>query len=532
MDGLDGLQGLTTSPNRPKLPQRGIRHLAIVAPKDELFFNPATLTVMIVDDHDPIRKGIKRIAQQLGFGEILECFDGDEALRYLAKKPVDVLVLDLYMRTVSGFKVLEHIRNRDLGSDIPVIVVTGEASKEEIVKVADMGAEDYVLKPFQSADLEKKIIRTLNQFYSPPPLLKALRKAERNLIASELQTAMSHYEEALKIDPSSARAMHGKSLTLDRLGRTDEAIQLLQECLKANHSFHRSYGAIANIYLRLDRVQDGIEALKNELQINPKQPTRQIQLAKLLLKEGDALGAIDHYREALKEDPKRLAALMGMGQAHAMTDNLDKALQYFKRARRHHPNNAKSLEAAVRCAMSANEPKKAEIFLKDDKAANPERTDAYTLLAMFFLNQGRDDEALATCDELLKRQPENSQALRMKAVVYMKKPDFNSAATILTQVTKVAPSAEVYTSLGEACIGLGKHSEALDALHRALAMNPDNPNALLLLAEIHRKSQQWIKAFYLYRKAARAGINREKCQADQSNCAEQIQKRRRVRAAS
>jgi hypothetical protein len=63
-------------------------------------------------------------------------------------------------------------------------------------------------------------------------------------------------------------------------------------------------------------------------------------------------------------------------------------------------------------------------------------------------------------------------------------------------------------------------------------MNPDNPNALLLLAETHRKSQQWIKAFYLYKKAARAGINKDKCQAEQSDCAEQIQKRRRVRMAS
>jgi CheY-like chemotaxis protein len=182
----------------------------------DMLFSPNSLTVMIVDDHDPIRKGIRRVALAMGFGEVVECFDGDEAIKMLAKKPVDLLICDLYMRNVSGFAVLEHVRNREIGCDIPAIIVTGEGGKDEIVKVADLGAEDYVLKPFQATELEKKIVKTLNKFYSPPPLIKALRRAERHYLAREYDKALAAFDAALAVDAESARAGLGKSRTLER----------------------------------------------------------------------------------------------------------------------------------------------------------------------------------------------------------------------------------------------------------------------------------------------------------------------------
>lgn len=495
-------------------------------------FSASSLTAMIVDDHDPIRKAIKRIIVNMGFGEILECFDGNDALKLLAKKPVDLLITDLFMRQVSGFRLLEHIRNRDVGADIPVIVVTGEASKEEIVRVADMGAEDYVLKPFQPEDLERKVIKVLNKFYSPPPLLKILRKAERLVLAHQYDAAIAAYDEALSLDPESSRAAHGKSVVLSTTGKAEEAVALLSASIEKNHSYHKAHAAMADILLKMGRNAEAIESLRLELSINPKQGSRQIHLARLLLKEGDAVSAIEHFKHALKEDPKRLAALMGIGQAYAAADNLDKALGYFKRVRRYHPNHTKALESTIRAAIAANEPKKAENFLKDERTANPTRMDVHLMLAMFYINQDRDDDALAAADELLKRDPASSQAQRIKAAVLIKKKDYAAAVTVLNEVAKVSPTAEIFTSIGEAMIGLGKPQEAMNTLHKALSLNPDSPNALFLLAEIHRKSQQWIKAYYLYRRTLRLGGDRDRCQAEIKNCMAQIDQRRRFRAAS
>ncbi len=495
-------------------------------------YNPQNVTVLIVDDHDPIRKAIKRVMIGMGFTDIVEAFDGDEALRILAKKPIDFVVLDLYMRNVSGFVVLEAVRKRDVGADIPVLVVTGEASKDEIVRVADMGADDYVLKPFQAGDLEKKVQKTLTKFFSPTPLLKTVRKAERCFLAGEFDKAREGFEAALKIDAESVRAALGRALSLEKLGREDEAVQILRLTLKKNHSYHKLYGAIADIFLKKNLVRDAVEALKNELQINPKQPARQAQLAKLLLKEGDAMGAVDHFRVVLQDDPKHLIALMGMGQAYSIADNLDKALYYFKRVRRYHPNNTKSLEAALKCAVAANEPRKAELFLKDEKSTHPGRSDTYILLAMFLMKYEREDEAMNTINELIENDPENAQAYRLKSSILLKRADFQGAVNVLLEAAKVGPSADIFCALTEAYMGLQKPQEATDAANKAISMNPANGQAFYLLADVHARSQQWVKAALLFRKAESLSYAPERCAAQAIECMQKASIRRRTRLAS
>ncbi len=499
----------------------------------ELLYNPASLTIMIVDDQDPIRKGIKRILQGMGFGEILECHDGEDALKVLTKKPVDLLICDLYMRTISGFEVLDFVRNRDIGCDAPFIVVTGEGSKEEIVKVADMGADDYVLKPFQAQDLEKKVIKTLNAFYSPTNLLKAVRRAERLFLTGDFKDALKAFDAALSLEADSARATHGKALCLAKVGKIEAALDILHKSIETSHSYHRNYGAIADLLLKQNKIKEATEAMRRELEINPKQVARQIQMASLLIKEGDAMGAMDHFRVALQEDPKRQAALLGMGQAYAMADNLDKAIYYFKRVRRYHPAATKALDAAVRCCLAANDPKRAELLLKDEKGAHPERHDTYVLLISLLMRQDRDDECLTIVNELLDREPENSLALRLKATIFLKKNDATNALGILQLLVKIAPSAESFTSLGETLSGLKKYPEALDALNKSISLNQENPQAFFLLADVHRKTQQWFKAVILYRRAAHLGAPKERCQAETNDCmTHALARRQRPRAAS
>jgi tetratricopeptide (TPR) repeat protein len=507
-------------------------HGGIPELNQDTIYNPDSISVMIVDDHDPIRKGLKRILLKMGFKDVIECFDGADAVKILQKRPVDIIILDLYMREVSGFEVLEYIRSRDIGSDIPVIISTGEGSKEEIVKVADMGADDYLLKPFQASDAEKKITRTLNKYYSPPPLLKTLRKAERFFLESDYAQAMQYFDEALKLDVSSSRATHGKALTLDKMGRTFEAIDLLKQSMSMNHSYHKNYASLADLYLKINQVQDAMTCMKRELEINPKQPNRQVALAKLLLKEGEPMGAVEHYRTALQEDPKRLAALMGMGHAYSMANNLDKALYYFKRVRRYHPTVTKALEAAVRVAVLAGETKKAELLLKDEKHNFPGRLDTYTVLTNFYFHQDREDEAFRVIDELVQKDPENPIGLKLKGNYLIRKGDFAGALACLVPAAKQAPSGDIFASIAEALMGLQKVPEAMDALNKAITLNPENSYAFYLLANCHRFSGQYQKALILYAKAKLLGQNAERMKNDMDQARAGIHSRRGGKKAS
>ena len=73
-------------------------------------YNLAEIKAVIVDDQDPIRKAMKRILASMGIVNIIECFDGKEALKELSRHPdIDLILIDIYMRKVNGFDVLHYI---------------------------------------------------------------------------------------------------------------------------------------------------------------------------------------------------------------------------------------------------------------------------------------------------------------------------------------------------------------------------------------------------------------------------------------
>lgn len=95
-----------------------------------------------------------------------------------------------------------------------------------------------------------------------------------------------------------------------------------------------------------------------------------------------------------------------MGRAYAANDNLEKSLYYFKRLRRHHPDNTKSLEAIVKYALEAESSRKAEIILVDEKKSFPNRLDTYLILSKLYCTEDDYDKALEVVAEALSKNPD------------------------------------------------------------------------------------------------------------------------------
>lgn len=484
------------------------------------------LILLVIDDQDPMRKSIKRLGQSMGFGEVIECHDGESAIQVLGERPVDMVITDLYMKNINGIKVLEHIRNRDMDCDIPVIIVTGESGQDEIVKAADSGAKDYLLKPFQISDLEKKILRALDSYFSPSEFLRDLRRAERLFLQGNIQEARTLFESAAQMDPTSARAVHGLALSWVKLGFDDMAISLLEKCSTLNPSYHRAYGTLADIYLHKGLMKEAIGAMSRELKINPKQPSRQIQLGHLLLKHGQAEKAVMHYRIALKDDPKRRPALMGMGQAMSQMGKLDKALYYFRRVRRYDPTSSKALEAGIRACIGAGDWRKAEMFLKDEKAAHPGQLDASMLLATLFFKQGRPHDALNLSNELLAKNLNIPEILQIKATALLNLEAYDEALPVLVQLSTMVPSSQVLTQIARIHIRANRESDALSYIHQALAQGDTNPEPVLLLAERLRANRFWLQAAFMYRRAKAMGASPEECQKGLHDCLQHAHQRK------
>jgi two-component system chemotaxis response regulator CheY len=116
--------------------------------------------ILSVDDSSTIRKIIRASVEILNY-ELLEASGGKEALDILAKEweNVKLILLDLNMPGMSGFEFLAAIKGNMYYKDIPVMMVTTEGEKESIVKAVKAGVTNYLLKPFTSEELTKKIMQ-------------------------------------------------------------------------------------------------------------------------------------------------------------------------------------------------------------------------------------------------------------------------------------------------------------------------------------------------------------------------------------
>jgi len=115
------------------------------------------MKVMIVDDFATMRKIVKNILMQLGFKNFVEADDGSVAWGMLQKEPVDFIVSDWNMPKMPGIELLKKVRADDRFKDIPFLMVTAEAQKENIIEAVKAKVSNYIVKPFTPETLSEKI---------------------------------------------------------------------------------------------------------------------------------------------------------------------------------------------------------------------------------------------------------------------------------------------------------------------------------------------------------------------------------------
>jgi two-component system chemotaxis response regulator CheY len=118
---------------------------------------------LVVDDFSTMRRIIRNLLKELGFTNVDEAEDGVSALAKLHGGGFDFVVSDWNMPNMTGIELLRAIRADDALKHLPVLMVTAEAKKENIVEAAQAGASGYVVKPFTAVTLDEKISKILQK---------------------------------------------------------------------------------------------------------------------------------------------------------------------------------------------------------------------------------------------------------------------------------------------------------------------------------------------------------------------------------
>jgi class 3 adenylate cyclase len=177
----------------------------------------ASFCILVVDDSRTLRRILIRELNSLGFQNILEAADGLEAIESVKSNAVDLMLLDMEMPELDGLGVLEALKSDDLYKALPIIVISGADQFDKTIKCIEIGAEDYLPKPFDPIllrarifsslekkrlrDLDKKHLELLNQEKElleieqlkteklmlnilPRPIAERLKRGEKNISGS------------------------------------------------------------------------------------------------------------------------------------------------------------------------------------------------------------------------------------------------------------------------------------------------------------------------------------------------------------
>ena len=125
--------------------------------------DPTQLKFLIVDDFSTMRRIVRGLLKEMGCSNADEAEDGVVALRMLKGQRYDFVVSDINMPNMNGFDLLKAVKAAPSLQHLPVLMVTAEARKEDIVLAAQSGAAGYIVKPFSKATLEEKVQKIMQK---------------------------------------------------------------------------------------------------------------------------------------------------------------------------------------------------------------------------------------------------------------------------------------------------------------------------------------------------------------------------------
>lgn len=131
--------------------------------KEEQMYDQ-NMKILVVDDFSTMRRIIKNILREIGYSNVEEADDGSTALEKLKGGGFDFVVTDWNMPNMPGIELLKAIRLDPVLKETPVLMVTAEAAKENVVTAVQAGVNNYIVKPFTAAALKERIDLILEKF--------------------------------------------------------------------------------------------------------------------------------------------------------------------------------------------------------------------------------------------------------------------------------------------------------------------------------------------------------------------------------
>lgn len=159
--------------------------------------------ILVVDDNEMNRDMLSRRLKRQNY-EVIVAEDGEQALSMVKEQPFALILLDIMMPNISGYDVLERLKADDETKHIPIIMISAVDDLDSVVRCIELGAEDYLFKPFNPVLLKARVGASLQKSRFPthklPPIIDNSQKAIHSLKESVLSDDQKNYVDTLETE--------------------------------------------------------------------------------------------------------------------------------------------------------------------------------------------------------------------------------------------------------------------------------------------------------------------------------------------
>ena len=283
--------------------------------------------LLVVEDMTSMRRTIKAMLKQAGLSNVVEADDGDTALRVVrTQENCLFILLDWNMPRVPGLDVVREIRSTAANQDIPLLMVTAEMGRAEVMQAAEAGVNGYIVKPFVSKTLEDKIKSVLAARAAPPEHVKLLKAGEEFILRGDYKKALAFFEKAKELRES-ARVHVNIGEAHELAGNNALAHESYNTAIELNPLFIKGYLRSAALYEKQGNLDAALAAFKKVVEISPNNPGRHFSIGNLHLKKGDLAKAQESYLLAVKQE----AALASEIAEELLKNGKDDMAEHFFR---------------------------------------------------------------------------------------------------------------------------------------------------------------------------------------------------------
>ena len=124
---------------------------------------------LVVDDSMPMRRIVANVLSRLGHTDVVLAANGREALKRIESEQIDFVITDWFMPEMSGLEFLRKVRDNPSTRDVPIVIITANASSDDVAQAVRLRVNGYVLKPFTAELLRERIDSICNALPTPPP---------------------------------------------------------------------------------------------------------------------------------------------------------------------------------------------------------------------------------------------------------------------------------------------------------------------------------------------------------------------------